>query len=76
MALDQKESISIVASYRDQSDLELTMLLNIHGQVGRNYAVQGLPTLHFIDRNGVIHFKRAGLMEQAEVEAQVEALPK
>lgn len=74
LAVDLEESEDKVTSYRSSSGIALTMLLDIHGQVGTDYRVRYLPTLYFIEHDGVIHSTRSGLMEQAEVEAEVETL--
>ena len=54
LALDQAESASKVAQFRDEFGATFTILLDSSNQVADAWRLSGIPDTVFIDRNGVV----------------------
>lgn len=60
LEIDIGESLSTVKKYFADNNLSMPALLDSNNQVSSRYAITAIPTTFFIDKNGVIKFKKIG----------------
>ncbi len=76
LAINNGETIERVQSFVAEFQLTFPVLLDPDGAVASKYAVLGLPTSFFVDRNGLVRAANIGAMSRAYIEAQITALTK
>jgi cytochrome c biogenesis protein CcmG, thiol:disulfide interchange protein DsbE len=64
LAVNNDEAPETVAKYVGEANLRFPVLLDPGGKAARLYRVQGFPTSVFIDPQGVIRYRHAGLLNQ------------
>jgi peroxiredoxin len=74
IGLNQIESESRVADYRDEFDVPYPLVLNPDGKLTELYLPVGLPTSWFIDQDGVIRYVHAGPMTTAMLQEALDAV--
>jgi peroxiredoxin len=75
LALNNVNSDAQVNGFANLYGIDLTMILWDEGKVQTGaYAVSGLPTTFFLDKNGIIQDVKAGALSRAELEAIVDPL--
>jgi thiol-disulfide isomerase/thioredoxin len=72
LSVDSKEEADIVQGYADEFGITHHILLDEDGAVGQLYQVFAIPTVLFIDGNGII---RAKIIEKVTPEILQEKLP-
>jgi cytochrome c biogenesis protein CcmG, thiol:disulfide interchange protein DsbE len=72
LSVDSKESADIVQNYADESGIPYPTLLDEDGSVGQLYDVFAIPTVLFIDADGII---RAKIIEKVTPEILEDKLP-
>src|SRR3989338_4430623 len=55
--VDIQESAAKVANFVQKHNIKYTVLLDTDGEVARAYNVYGIPTIFFIDENGMIKYQ-------------------
>jgi len=76
LAINNGETIEQVRPFVAEFQLTFPVLLDPDGAVASKYAVLGLPTSFFVDRNGIVRAANIGAMNRAYIEAQIAALTK
>lgn len=63
------ESVAQIQRFIDAFEIELgfPIMLDSRGEIGRAFKVVVFPTTYFIDRNGVIQYRRLGELEEDHV---------
>ena len=72
LMVDSKESLEVVQQFADEFSLTHPILLDKDGAVGNLYQVFAIPTVLFIDADGVI---RAKVIEGVTPQLLAEKLP-
>ncbi len=72
LSVDSKESADVVQGYVDEAGIPYPVLLDQDGSVNQLYQVFAIPTVLFIDADGVI---RAKIIEKVTPEILEEKLP-
>jgi thiol-disulfide isomerase/thioredoxin len=72
LAVDSKEGAGVVQAYADEFGITHRILLDEDGAVGQLYQVFAIPTVLFIDADGMI---RAKIIEKVTLEILEEKLP-
>ncbi len=72
LSVDSKEASDIVQGYVDEAGIPYPVLLDKDGSVNQLYQVFAIPTVLFIDANGII---RAKIIEKVTPEILEEKLP-
>jgi thiol-disulfide isomerase/thioredoxin len=71
LAVDIQEPADIVADYVKTYDLKYQIGLDVTAAVMRTFAVFGLPTHYFVDRDGIIRSVHYGPLNRAQIEEQL-----
>jgi cytochrome c biogenesis protein CcmG, thiol:disulfide interchange protein DsbE len=74
LAVDTKESQALVQSYVDELSLSYTTLLDPDGTVNDRYHVYAIPTLFFIDKQGVIQAVLIEKLTSEQMQASLEKI--
>jgi thiol-disulfide isomerase/thioredoxin len=74
LAVDVQEDAAEVDRFRAALSLDLSIALDVDGQVWARYQSRGLPTTYLIDRNGTIRDIHVGPLTRDLVEAKLERL--
>jgi cytochrome c biogenesis protein CcmG, thiol:disulfide interchange protein DsbE len=72
LAVDSRESADVIQNYTDEAGITYRVLLDKDGSVGQLYQVFAIPTVLFIDKDGVIQAK---IIEKVTPEILEEKLP-
>jgi len=62
LAVNEMDGRERVAQFRQIMDLNLPMVLDTQGTVGKAYRVQGLPTSFFLSTDGVVALRWTGML--------------
>ncbi len=76
LAINNAEEEARVRQFVSEFQLTFPILLDPDGSVANKYAVLGLPTSFFVDREGIVRAANIGAMSRAYIEAQIAALTK
>lgn len=69
LTINMGERHSTVESFMQYFNLSLPVLLDIRQDVAQKYAIIGIPTTFFIDKNGIIQGKKVGaFLSKEEIE--------
>lgn len=60
LAINVRQDQATVKRFTSRLGISYPVLLDVHGEVARSYAVMGLPTTFFIDRQGVVRQRILG----------------
>lgn len=74
LAINEEEEPERVIAYVAEHELPFPVLMDRKGEVADRYRVRGLPTLVFIDPEGVVQRVHPGTMEASDLQANVDAL--
>lgn len=74
LAVNGRESESTVRPFIEANNFTFPVLLDIDGEVGRQYMARSFPTTYVIDRNGRIHHVKVGQISEQELEQIVSPL--
>ena len=74
LGVDDGEPRSTVAPFVAEMGMTYRVPLDENSVVSRRYRVNSLPSTYFIDRDGVVQKVHIGIINQAVLEAQIEAL--
>lgn len=74
LGIDDGESRATVAPFVTEMGMTYPVPLDEESTVSRRYRVNSLPSTYFIDRAGVVQHVHIGIMSQAVLEEQIEAL--
>lgn len=74
LGLDDGESRATVAPFVTEMGMTYPVPLDEESLVSRRYRVNSLPTTYFIGRDGVVQHVHIGIINQAVLEEQIEAL--
>jgi len=64
--IDLEEDVRTVKSYMTKTGIALPLLLDTEGEVGKQFAVMGVPSYFFIDQNGIIKAVKHQLPENVD----------
>jgi peroxiredoxin len=76
VAINSEEERSVVASFMRRGGYAITTLLDTQGVATEAYRIKGLPTFYFLDRDGIVRARHAGVLSQAAIGDKVEAILK
>jgi peroxiredoxin len=65
LGIDQQESARDAAAFVRRYRVPYPILLDSSGDVSATYGVAGLPTSLVVDRHGMVHAVRAGILDQS-----------
>jgi thiol-disulfide isomerase/thioredoxin len=71
LAVNEEESRDQALAFWDELDLDLPLLLDSDGAVGRQYRLFGLPNSFFIDRAGVLRGFQLGFLTESQMRDQL-----
>ena len=74
LGVDDGEPRATVAPFVTEMGMTYPVPLDDKSVVSRRYRVNSLPSTYFIDRDGVVQKVHIGIINQAVLEAQIEAL--
>lgn len=74
LGIDDGEPRATVAPFVTEMGMTYPVPLDEESVVSRRYRVNSLPSTFFIDRDGVVQHVHIGIINQAVLEAQIEAL--
>jgi peroxiredoxin len=74
LAVNSQESPDTVAAFLEEQDFTFPVLLDPDGVVMKDYAVYGLPTSAFIDRDGMLRGMWSGQLSPARLKELVDPL--
>lgn len=74
LGVDDGEPLATVAPFVADLGMTYTLPLDEQSVVTRQYRVNSLPSTFFIDRDGIIQYVHIGIINQAVLEARIEAL--
>jgi peroxiredoxin len=74
LAVNSQESPDTVAAFLEEQDFTFPVLLDPDGLVIKDYAVYGLPTSVFIDRDGMLRGVWSGQLSPARLKELVDPL--
>lgn len=74
LGIDDGEPRATVAPFVTEMGMTYPVPLDEESVVSRRYRVNSLPSTFFIDRDGVVQQVHIGIINQAVLEAQIEAL--
>ncbi len=74
VTISTQEEKSAVASFMRRGGYGATVLVDGSGSVGESYNIKNLPTLYFLDREGIVRSVHAGLMSEAAIATEVETI--
>lgn len=60
LAVNVRQDADTAGSFVRKLGISYETLLDVSGEVARNYGVQGLPTTFFVDRHGMLHARILG----------------
>jgi thiol-disulfide isomerase/thioredoxin len=67
VAMNMGESEEEILGFLEEFELGFPVALDTRGAVARLYAVPGLPMSFFIDRSGVIRYRRIGELKEEHI---------
>ncbi len=71
LAVNGQESESTVRPFIQSNNFTFPVLLDLDGEVGRQYMARSFPTTYVIDRNGRIQHVKVGQITESELEQVV-----
>ena len=74
LAIDVKESITIVKSYLDSNNISLNVLMDNEGAVAQNYGITGYPTTFVVNRDGSVYTKIPGATDKKTLQDIIDKL--
>jgi peroxiredoxin len=74
VGIDSQEDKSIVASFIRRGGYSVPVVVDSSGAITESYGVKGLPTIFFIDRNGVIRSVWNGVLSVKQIVDKVEEI--
>ena len=74
IAVDSEEDQSVVNSFIRRGGYHVETLVDASGAVSQTYRIKSLPTIFFIDRNGVIREGFAGVLSMKMLVDKVDQL--
>lgn len=75
LGIDVMETPAEARSFRDEFGLTFPILLDEAGTVTQQYAVAGLPTSLFLDRQGQVVARRLGYLSETDLADQMAQIP-
>jgi peroxiredoxin len=69
---DERDKVEV---YAREQGLTFAILLDSDSTAAAIYRVRGIPTSFFIDREGVVHARHTGALDEALIDRYVEQLP-
>jgi peroxiredoxin len=72
--VDSQEEEPLVRSYMGRQNVTFTVLLDDDGQVARRYRAYSIPTVLFIDREGIIQGRYLSVMTEEKIAKSLEAI--
>ncbi|MDR3565645.1 MAG: TlpA disulfide reductase family protein [Negativicutes bacterium] len=73
-AINIQEPAAKVGAFLEQNHFSMPVLLDSDGAVATTYRVNAIPTTVILDKDGVIRFRKAGGVTQAELEGAIKGL--
>lgn len=68
LAVDNDESLEIVAAFVDELGLTFPVLLDPGADIQQLYLIRGYPSSFFVDANGVIKVVHIGIMTEGQLD--------
>ncbi|MBM4333527.1 MAG: TlpA family protein disulfide reductase [Deltaproteobacteria bacterium] len=68
--INTKETRETVAKFLEKEALQVPILLDKNGKVGRLFGVWAHPTSYLIDRKGMVRYRSVGLVDWADSDAR------
>jgi thiol-disulfide isomerase/thioredoxin len=75
LAVNMGEQQEAILEFLDEFDLGFPVALDKQGQISGSYGVLGLPMSFFIDRSGVVRYRRIGELMEDHVARGLERIP-
>lgn len=63
MRIDTKESRETILKFLEKNPVNIPILLDADGRVGRLFGVWAHPTSYLIDRRGMVRFRSVGMVD-------------
>ena len=76
VSIDSQEESNIVKLFMKRGGYEVPVALDTSGSVTENYNIKSLPTIFFIDRDGIIRDIYIGVVNKTTLDTKVEQLLK
>jgi peroxiredoxin len=74
LSVDSKEDAATVQAFADEHDLTFTIVLDGDGKVSRAYRVYAIPSLFFVDSQGVIQGRSVGTPAEVQLGESLAAI--
>ena len=75
LAINIGESSDLVGQFMKNQGLSFPVLLDMQGEVAKQYGVRAIPTTFFIDKGGIIREKKIGAFQNAkDIEGYLEKM--
>lgn len=76
LAIDSQEDPSVADSFINRSGYSVPFALDAYGDVSEAYNIKSLPTMYFIDSDGIVNQIYTGILSQNMIENGLEQLLK
>lgn len=74
LAIDQGEPREEVAAFAQKNEFSFTVLLDTDLSLGKAYKAHTIPTTYVVDADGVIQYKRRGVLIPGELDLAIRPL--
>ncbi len=74
LAVNRNEELELITEFADQLGLSIPLIVNQDGDIGDAYGARGLPTTYFINSDGTVHLRHAGIMDREFIEQRLEEM--
>jgi len=72
--VDTKEDVQLVRSFVSKYGLTFTVALDQDGSIARQYLIYAIPSVYFIDQDGVIKKRFIEKIDQSQLDQALEAI--
>ena len=74
LSVDSKEDAETVQAFADEHNLSFRIVLDTDGKVSKAYRIYAIPSLFFVDSQGIIWARYMGTPAEAQLEESLAAI--
>lgn len=74
LTIDSQEEMSVIKSFIRRGGYQVPVIVDTKGDVGESFNIKSLPTVFFVDRNGIIREVYSGVLNKVTLVDKIEQL--